>query len=450
MSNPRNIALTVLLKIENDKAYSNIALNNAIRENRLSGVDSAFVSALVYGVLERQLTLDYIIKQYSKIPLRKIEIKTKMILRMGILQLLFMDKVPASAAVNESVNLAKRHKLQKSAGFINGILRSITRTDPPYTLPDTEDKDYCLSVRYSVPQDIVRLWRKSYGEDNTEELLSSLSGRPPLCARVNTLKTNLDKLCERLSEEGVTAQPHPYLPDALLLSQTGSIENIPSYRDGLFHIQDSSSQLCVSLLAPKPREVMLDVCSAPGGKAVTAAQMMQNRGKVYACDLYDHKLKLIRANAARLGVTNIVAVKRDAAKADVALPVADKILCDVPCSGLGVLRRKPEIRAKRDAVDNTLPDLQYKILCQSAKLLAVGGRLLYSTCTLNPAENNQNVLRFLEEHPAFRGVPLTLPDGVIRAFDEEPHEITLMPHTADTDGFYIALLERTAADDTTN
>ena len=448
MANPRNIALTVLLKIENDKAYSNLALNNAIRENRLGGVDSAFVSALVYGVLERCITLDYIIKQYSKIPLRKIEIKTKMILRMGILQLLFMDKVPPSAAVNESVNLAKKHKLQKSAGFINGILRSITRTEPPYTLPDTEDKNYCLSVRYSVPQDIIRLWRSSYGDDNTVRLLQSLSGRPPLCARVNTLKTTAEALRGQLEAEGVTAQPHPYLPDALLLSHTGSIESLKAYREGLFHIQDASSQFCVSLLAPKMREVMLDVCSAPGGKAVTAGQLMQNRGKVYACDLYDHKLKLIRANAERLGVTNIVTVKRDAAKADATLPIADRLLCDVPCSGLGVMRRKPEIRTKRDAVDNTFPDLQYKILCQSAKLTAVGGRLVYSTCTLDPAENNKNVSRFLSEHPAFRGVPLSLPDGVSRAVEEEEYEITLMPHTAGTDGFYIALLERTAADDT--
>lgn len=447
MSNPREIALKVLLKIENDKAYSNLALNHAIRENRLGGVDSAFVSALVYGVLERQLTLDYVIKQYSKIPLRKIEIKTKLILRMGVLQLLFMDKVPPSAAVNESVNLAKRYRLQKSAGFINGVLRSITRAEQPYTPPQTGDVNYCLSIRYSVPQDIVRLWRKAYGDENAEQLMQLLSGRPPMCARVNTLRITSDELAQRLEAEGVKAQPHPYLPDALLLGNTGSIEKLISYKEGLFHIQDSSSQLCVRLLNPKPRQIMADVCSAPGGKAVTAAQLMQNRGKIYACDLHEHKLKLIRANAERLGVTNIIAARRDAAKADAVLPEADRVLCDVPCSGLGVIRRKPEIRCRQDIIDSSLPELQYKILCQSAALTAVGGRLLYSTCTLNPAENNENISRFLSEHPAFRGVPLTLPDGLKRAFDEREHEITLMPHTAGTDGFYIALLERTAADD---
>ena len=201
MSNPRNTALNVLMKIEQDNAYSNIALNNAIRENKLSGVDSSFVSALVYGVLERKITLDYIIKQYSKIPLRKIELKTKMILRLGILQLLFMDKIPESAAVNESVNLAKKHKLQKSSGFINGILRSITRAEEKYRLPDKSDKVLYYSVKYSSPQELIKLWINSYGELNTEQLLMSLGGRPKICARVNTLKTDKNSLIAELAKE---------------------------------------------------------------------------------------------------------------------------------------------------------------------------------------------------------------------------------------------------------
>ena len=206
MPTPRQTAFDVLLKIERDGAYSNLALNNAIRGGKQSGVDSAFVSALVYGVLERQITLDYIIKQYSKIPLRKIEIKTKIILRMGILQLLFMDKIPESAAVNESVKLAKKHKLQKSAGFINGILRSITRAEVKYKLPDKSDLAYFYSIKYSVPQELVRLWLNSYGELNAEELFKNLSGRPKICARVNTLKTDPDTLIVTLKESGVSAE----------------------------------------------------------------------------------------------------------------------------------------------------------------------------------------------------------------------------------------------------
>ena len=439
MSNPRNTALNVLMKIEQDNAYSNIALNNAIRENKLSGVDSSFVSALVYGVLERKITLDYIIKQYSKIPLRKIEIKTKMILRLGILQLIFMDKIPESAAVNESVNLAKKHKLQKSSGFINGILRSITRSEEKYKLPDKSDKVLYYSVKYSAPQELVKLWINSYGELNTEQLLKSLGGRPKICARVNTLKNDKNSLIAELAKENVKAEEIPFLENAVSLTETGSIERLSAYKSGKLHIQDASSQLCVDFLSPKPREVLLDICSAPGGKSFTAAQYMCDRGKIFACDLYDHKLKLISDGAKRLGIHSIVTLKRDGASSDVSLPLADKILCDVPCSGLGILSRKPEIRYKDNLISDDLPELQYRILCQSAQYLANGGRLVYSTCTLNPAENNKNARRFLEEHPDFYGVKLSLPPQINRAIDENDYEITLMPHTSGTDGFYIAV-----------
>lgn len=439
MSSPRNTAFSVLLKIEQDGAYSNLALNNAIKENRLSGLDSSFVSALVYGVLENKIKLDYIIKQYSKIPLRKIEIKTKIILRMGILQLLFMDKIPESAAVNESVNLAKKHKLQKSSGFINGILRSITRAEVKYTLPDSRDTVQYLSVMYSVPEQLIRLWISSYGRENAEKLALSLSGRPKLCARVNTLKTNTEELINSLSNQGVTATPSTVVENAVVIENSGSVERLSAYKDGLFHIQDLSSQLCISLLNPKPREIMLDICSAPGGKSMTAAQLMNDRGKIFAFDLYEHKLRLIQNNSKRLGITSVVTGVRDGAESCIPLPLADKILCDVPCSGLGILSRKPEIRYKDDLISNDLPKLQYKILCNSAKHLALGGVLLYSTCTLNPAENGDNARKFLEEHPDFYGIEISLPKGIERAFDENKWEITLMPHTAGTDGFYIAL-----------
>ncbi len=439
MPSPRNIAFNVLLKIEQDNAYSNIALNNAIRENRLNGLDSSFVSALVYGVLERQITLDYIIRQYSKIPIRKIETKTKIILRLGILQLLFMDKVPESAAVNESVNLAKKHKLQKSSGFINGILRSITRAEVKYTLPDEKDKVRYYAIKYSAPQELTKLWLESYGEENTAELLKALNGRPKICARVNTLRTNKKALIEELAKQNVSAEEIPFLENAITLENTGSIERLQSYKKGLFHIQDASSQLCVDLLSPKPREIMLDVCSAPGGKSFTSAQYMSDRGKIFSCDLYDHKLKLIKDNARRLGINSIVTLKRDGASSEVPLPIADKILCDVPCSGLGILSRKPEIRYKDNLITDDLPELQYKILCKSAEYLANGGRLVYSTCTLNPEENNKNAKRFLDEHPDFYGVKIKLPETIKRAFEEKDYELTLIPHTAGTDGFYIAV-----------
>ncbi len=439
MSNPRFTAFNVLYKIENDNAYSNIALNNALKSDRLNPLDSSFASALVYGVLERQITLDYILRQYSKIPLRKIELKTKIILRLGILQLLFMDKVPESAAVNESVNLAKKLKLQKSSGFVNGVLRSITRAEVKYTLPDKSDKIRYYAIKYSCPQELVALWFNSYGELNTEELLKNLNGRPKICARVNTLKTDKESLKNELSSQNVTTSDIPFLENALYLEHTGSIERLKSYLSGKFHIQDASSQLCIAALAPKPRQTMIDVCAAPGGKSFTAAEYMNDRGKIFSCDLYEHKLKLIESGARRLGIKSTVTLRRDASQSDIKLPIADRILCDVPCSGLGILSRKPEIRYKDNIIDNSLPDLQYKILCQSSQYLANGGRLAYSTCTLNPEENNKITERFLEEHPDFYGIDLNLPKEISRAYDEKPCEITLMPHTSGTDGFYFAL-----------
>ena len=442
MTQPRRIAFDILYKIENDSAYSNITINNAVKEHQLNSLDASFVSALVYGVLERKLTLDYIIKQYSKIPLRKIELKTKLILRLGILQMVFMDKIPDSAAVNESVNLAKKLKLQKSSGFINAILRNLARADKKYSLPDQKDKVLYYSIKYSCPQELVRLWYNSYGENNTVKLLENLGGRPEIFIRVNTLKTNTDELVAILEKEGVKAEKSQILENAVKVSNTGSIERLDAYKNGLFHVQDLSSQLCAYFLDAKENSTVLDVCSAPGGKSFTISQYMKNSGKLISCDMYEHKLKLIENGAKRLSIKNLTTKLRDACDSENTLPMADRVLCDVPCGGLGVLSRKPEIRYKADLIDNTLPQIQYNILCESSRYVKEGGVLVYSTCTLNPAENNDNTKRFLTENPEFEPLNLNLPNGINRAIDEESYEITLMPHTAGCDGFYISAFRR--------
>lgn len=441
--NVRNLALRVLYSVERDSAYSALVLNNSIKENKLSSVDASFLSALVYGCLERQLTLDYIIGQYSKIPLKKIDLKTKIILRLGILQLVFMDKIPDSAAVNESVKLAHKNKLARSTGFINGVLRSVSRAEVKFTLPDESDRERYLSVKYSCPEEIVRLWISSYGEGIAEEILKSLSGRPQLTARVNTLKTTTVELIAELEREGVKAAASDLDPNAVVLKNTGSIESLRAYREGKLYIQDLASQLCVKALAPKPNENMIDVCSAPGGKSFTAAQYMKNRGRIYAFDIYEHKLSLIKENASRLGITNIRTAIRDASDENSGLDLAEKVLCDVPCSGLGIISRKPEIRYKKNLIDNDLPALQYKILCNSARFVMTGGTLVYSTCTLNPDENNKNAERFLSEHREFE--PLKLDLGVKRMINEEENTLTLFPINRVTDGFFIAAFRRKSA-----
>lgn len=440
--NPRTLAFNILYKITCEKAYSNIAVNSMLKESGLKGLDSAFVSAIVYGVLEKQITLDYIIKQYSKLPLRKIEDKTLIILRMGIYQLLFMDKVPDSAAVNESVKIAKKKGLMKSCGFINAVLRNFIRADKRYSLPPQQDMKKYLSVKYSCPENLISQWLDAYGYDVTLNMLKSLEGRPPVTVKVNTLKITLEELIKVFEEEGVKAERN-LIPQSLNIKFSGSIENLKSFKEGYFHVQDGAGTLCAMTAAPKKGDIVYDICSAPGGKAFSMAELMENQGELYCFDLYEHKLRLIEKGAKRLGLNIIkTAVRNGANPQNKEEKPADVILCDVPCSGTGILRRKPEIRYKEDEYGENLADIQYKILTESAKLLKNGGRLVYSTCTLNPEENTDIVKRFLKENKCFSGKTIELPEGIKRTIEEEDYEITLFPQTNGTDGFYIALLQK--------
>ncbi|MGN0453211.1 MAG: 16S rRNA (cytosine(967)-C(5))-methyltransferase RsmB [Ruminococcus sp.] len=444
MKNSREVAFDVLLKVLSEDAYSNLALDKAQKENKLSSMDSSFCTALVYGVLERLLTLDYIIRKLSTVPFRKIELKTLIILRMGLYQLLYMDKVPQSAAVNESVNLAKRQKLFKSSGFINGLLRSFVRAECKFDLPKEEDKLRFLSVRYSCPEYLVKLFTDSYSEALCEEILKSLSGRPPLTVRVNTLKLSADKLIDNLASEGVEASVSEVSDSLLELKSSGAVDSLKSFARGEFFVQNTASALCAEVASPKPGDTVFDVCSAPGGKAFNMAVNMENRGVLRAFDLHPHKIKLIEAGAHRLGIKIINASVRNAETDRDFTDKADVVLCDVPCSGFGILRRKPEIRYRKEESFSELPQLQYAILENSAKLVKAGGTLVYSTCTLNPAENNLVAERFLSEHPEFEPKKIALPKAVERKIPEENYMLTLFPSedAHSTDGFFISSFMR--------
>lgn len=450
MINPRRVAFDVLLKIEIDKSYSSLAIRSALGENRLKGIDASFASAIIYGVLERKITLDYIIRQYSSVRLKKIETKTLVLLRIGVYQLLFMDKVPDSAAVNETVKLAKALKLYKSSGFINGILRSITRAEEKYNLEkirdgskeNNDDKELkYLSVKYSVPEEIISMWIESYGKDTTLDMLSSFLGRCPLYARVNALKTSCEKLVEDLKRENVNAEA-TVIENVIKLSNTGSIENLSSFKRGEFYIQDLSSNIALVSLSPKENDIVYDVCSAPGGKSFTSAILMNNKGTVKSFDLYQHKIRLIKNTAKRLGITIIDPKVKNSSK-NTESDKADVVICDVPCSGLGLMRRKPEIRYKDNLFDSSLTDIQYSILSSSSILVKKGGRLMYSTCTLNPQENNLMVERFLQENKNFKGEDIILPKNIDRTVSEHPYECSLFPQKNNSDGFYFAILKRT-------
>ncbi len=441
MANVRNIAYHVLYRVLYEDAYSAIAINSAVREEKLSGVGVSFLSALVYGVLERKLTLEYIIRQYSSIRIKKIEKGTLIVLYLGMYQLIYMDKVPDSAAVNESVKLCKQLRLYKSAGFVNAILRNFVRADKAYRMPDRQNIVKYLSVVYSCPESTVTELIATYGEDLTEQALQGILGRPPITVRVNTLKTDKATLRAALEKQGVIVNDISFLENSLNLSATGSLEKIPEFRQGHFFVEDAASQLCAEILGAQPGETIADVCAAPGGKSLYSAIRMENRGVIHAYDIHEHKIKLMEENADRLGVSIMQPAIRDAAS-NQKLPVCDRILCDVPCSGWGILRRKPEIRYKTDTNIDILPKLQYSILCMSVENLPSDGVLVYSTCTLRKAENHDIIRRFLEEHPDFVGVPIDLPDGIDHTIEEKPYCLTLLPGVYDTDGFFIAKLRR--------
>ena len=446
MADVRRYAYEVIYRVLYEDAYSAIVLNQTVKEHALKALDASFLSALVYGVLERKLTLEYIIRQYSSVRIKKIEKKTLIILYLGVYQLIWMDKVPDSAAVNESVKLCKALRLFHSAGFVNAVLRSLIRADKHYQLPAESDRNKYLSVVYSCPEELVAMWRERFDDALTERMLKSIIGRPPITVRVNALKTSRDALKVSLTEQGIEAEEVPFLDHALDLNRTGSLENIRAFRDGLFYVEDAASQLCAEILGAQPGETVCDVCAAPGGKSFYSAIRMENRGEVWSYDLHEHKLKLIREGASRLGITCLHTACRDASDMSVILPQCDRILCDVPCSGLGILRRKPEIRYKTDTILDLLPKLQYSILCTSGNMLPNGGVLVYSTCTLNDRENGEIVEKFLREHDDFVPVPITLPDGIRHLIDEPDNCLTILPGIYGTDGFFISLFRKVGRD----
>lgn len=442
MGNSRKTSFKALYNVLYNDAYSNLEINRAIKASQLDRRDAALASAIFYGVLERRLTLQNIIKQYSSIPLRKIESKVLILLEQALYQILYMDKIPDSAAVNEAVTLAKNLRLSKSAGYINGLLRSFLRSEKRFALPDeNKDKLAYLSVLYSCPKEIIETFISSYGEQMSEEILRSLIGRPPVTASVNTLKIGKNELIEKLKAEGVQAVSTAYAKNGLNLSSTGSIEELNAFKNGELYIQDEASQLAIELLNPKSGESVIDVCSAPGGKSFKSAIMMGNEGRIFSFDIHPHKISLISKTADRLGINIIKAEVRDALSGGVGFQ-ADKVICDVPCSGLGVLRRKPEIRYKALPALSELPQLQYKILTESSQLVHKGGVLLYSTCTLNKSENNDVSGKFLSENKNFKPLKLTLPDGLSRAIDEEENCLTLFPNVHGTDGFFVSAFVR--------
>lgn len=432
----RQIAFEILLKIEKDKAYSNLAIDSAIKALRSDSTDCAFISRLVYGVTERKITLDYILSQYMKGSVNKTKPDVLTILRMGAYQIVFSDKIPDSAAVNESVKLAKDNKCAFASGLVNAVLRKVSSDG--FSIPEDMDDDTRISVLYSAPVELVKFLTYHYGRENTEAFLKSALEPKRIFIRVNNTRSSVDELKKLLENEGVQVI-NSNIDNCLELVLNGAVYELDAYKKGLFHVEDISSQLCIKALAPYEGCTAIDICAAPGGKSFTIAECMNNKGQLYSCDVYESRTTLIKEGADRLGLTCIKPSVNDATVFNETFPPADRVLCDVPCSGMGIIAKKPEIKYKKlDDIKELIP-VQKAILETSSRYVKSGGRLVYSTCSVNPNENRKVCDAFLKSHPEFYSVKAL--GDVERTIDEGDY-LTLMLHKNECDGFFIAVFER--------
>ncbi len=438
MGSARETAVLTLAACEKQGAWSDGYLKRAIREQGLDRRDGALATRLCYGVLQNKLLLDWRLAQVCSMRLEKLDVKVLCGLRVAAYQLLFLDKIPPSAAVNEAVEMAKRHSRNpRAAGLVNGVLRTLLRQEKNLEANET-DKLKRLSVQYSHPQWLVEDFSALLGVEGTQALLAANNQQPPTTAQVNYLKTTPEKLTEELRTAGAEVQPHPWLEGCLLLSGTGDLDRLNTFQRGEFYIQDAASRLAVLAAGITPGQRVLDCCAAPGGKSFAAAIMMENRGELISCDIHPHKIKLLEAGRERLGLSIVAPALQNAAQPrEDWLDGFDVVLTDVPCSGLGIIRKKPDIRYKDPALLKGLPRVQRGILDNCARYVRPGGVLLYSTCTVLPRENGDVVDGFLADHPEFLPEPFDLPH-----WGKQPGQLTLWPHIHDTDGFFMAKLRR--------
>ena len=435
----REAALLALNDCQRQGGWSDAILNKRLAG--LDGRDGALATQLCFGVLQNQLLLDFYLSHFSNIPLKRMEGRVLQALRLGAYQMLFLERVPHSAAVDCSVELTRRHcKNPRAAGMVNGILRSFERNlEQLPAIPRTEPVKY-LSTLYSHPEWLVREFLTALGSGETARLLAADNGPAPITAMVNTTKTTAEELAAALEAEGVRTQPHPWLEDCLILSRPGNLERLAAFQNGLFYIQDPASRLAVLALDPEPGTRVLDCCAAPGGKSFAAAIRMEGRGEVLSCDLHPHKKKLIRAGADRLGLGNIAPMTADGKALRPEWESAfDRVLVDAPCSGLGVIRKKPDIRYKDPAPLAGLAEVQRAILETAARYVRPGGVLVYSTCTGLRRENEGVIEAFLAGHREYRAEAFALPGPV---GEVTPGMVTLWPQRHGTDGFFISKLRK--------
>ena len=432
----RETALNALIACRKEDAWSNGILKEYIARDRLDSRDAALASRLCYGVLQNRIKLDFYLQQLLTGKVKDLHPAVRDILHLGLYQLYEMDKIPESAAVNESVSLAKKYckKQRNASGLVNAVLRNAVRSKDSLKQPTGWQE------KYSHPQALIDLLKPYVGKERIEPMMIANNEAPKTVIQVNTLKITADALKAKLEGEHVIAEHHAWMPDCLVLSNTGALEQLSSFKEGLFYVQDPAARLSVMCAGIPENSRVLDCCAAPGGKSFAAAIAMSGTGSITSCDVYEHKAKLIGHGAQRLGIANLDARHFDATQRNTEwVGAMDAVICDVPCSGYGIIRKKPDIRYKNLAEMAKLPQLQKQILWNVADYVRPGGILLYSTCTLTFAENEGMVEHFLKEHSDFCLEHLQLPAPFPK---NESGMLALVPGQYDTDGFFIAKLRR--------
>ena len=441
--NSRELALKILFQVNEEGAYANLALDKALFSCKdLDPRDRGLITEIVYGSVKYRGKLDYVLNQFAKTKVKKMDHWTRNNLRMALYQIMFLDKVPDSAAVDESVKLAKKYG--RSDKFVNAVLRNYLRGKDTMQWPDkTKQPVEYLCVEYSFPQWMVERFVRQYGMADTEKLLQYYNQPAPLWIRTNTLKISREALKTQLEQEGLVVSESRYTPEGLQIHSAVNLHQLKAFQQGLFTVQDESSMLVALAAEPDKDMRILDVCSAPGGKSTHMAQLMKNTGSIYACDIHKHRLELIEENCKRLGITNIKTVEQDGTVLTRRWQEPfDVIVCDVPCSGLGVLGRRADARWSKESEDIAgLCGIQKRILEEAAQLVVPGGTLIYSTCTITPEENQDMVEQFLARHPEYEA-DNTITDCWLNMDKETNGYVQFLPFADDMDGFFIARMVR--------
>ncbi|CAG7622911.1 16S rRNA (cytosine(967)-C(5))-methyltransferase RsmB [Paenibacillus allorhizosphaerae] len=442
----REAALDVLVRIEQDRAYSNLLLNQTLQKHKLDKQDAGLATEIVYGTVQRLNTIDYFLEPFVNKGLGKLEPWVRSLLRLSFYQLLYLDRIPDHAIVNEAVSIAKRRGHQGISGMVNGVLRSVIRRKAELMLPAGLPADRRIALEQSHPEWMVRRWIAQFGEQLAERICAANNTPPRVSIRANKMKLGAGELAERLREGGLEAEPSAVSPAGVIVRGGGNMALTPEYAAGLYSVQDESSMLVAEWVDPQPGERVLDCCAAPGGKTAHLAEKMGDQGEIIACDMHEHKEKLIRDQAERLGLKSIRTITADARKLAerFAADSFDRILLDAPCSGLGVIRRKPDMKwEKRESELADICEVQRELLEAVHPLLKPGGILVYSTCTIEAAENEDMIRGFLAAHPKFepdepsgKNVPL--------ADRSQGGAVQIMPYDFGSDGFFIARLRKRA------